>query len=340
MIELHDLHKNFAGVRAVDGVSLSINRGEFITLLGPSGCGKTTLLRMISGFETPDAGHVIIDGTDVTHRPPYRRDVNQVFQSYALFPHLSVKDNIAFGLKMKKLPRNEIHREVAGAMEMVELKGLETRKPNQLSGGQKQRVALARAIVRHPKVLLLDEPLAALDAKLRQSMQLELKRLQQKLGITFVFVTHDQSEALVLSDRIAVMNQGRIEQLGPPTQVYRHPRTLFVGQFLGQANIWQAEVIGLNRVRIGEIELEINNLPVGANRVTLLVRPEKIIIGATQGFETEVIEEHFTGAVSHLRLITPAGIELQAMLPHGTGIEIRKGQRVICAINSADVSVI
>src|SRR5580698_9350219 len=208
MVELRQVTKRFGNFAAVAGVDLDVRAGEFLTLLGPSGCGKTTLLRMISGFETPSEGTIHLAGQDVTHLPPYRRDVNQVFQSYALFPHLNVRKNVAFGLKMKKVPADQLRQRVERAIDMVSLKGFESRKPSQLSGGQKQRVALARALVCEPKVLLLDEPLAALDAKLRRTMQIELKRLQSRLGITFLFVTHDQEEALVMSDRIAVVNKG------------------------------------------------------------------------------------------------------------------------------------
>src|SRR5438067_1026387 len=214
MVELRNVTKRFGSFTAVDHIDLTIKAGEFLTLLGPSGCGKTTLLRMISGFETPTEGAVLLAGNDVTRLPPYRRDVNQVFQSYALFPHLSVWENVAFGLKMKRLPREDIRARILNVIDMVSLAGMEQRKPHQLSGGQRQRVALARALVCEPKDLLLDEPLAALDAKLPRAMQIELKRLQSRLGITFLFVTHDQEEALVMSDRIAVVNRGKIEQLG------------------------------------------------------------------------------------------------------------------------------
>src|SRR5665213_609104 len=242
MVELQSVSKRFGDFAAVCGIDLDIHAGEFLTLLGPSGCGKTTLLRMISGFETPTEGTVRLAGQNVTHVPPYRRDVNQVFQSYALFPHLNVQRNIAFGLTMKKIPADQIRQRVNRVIELVSLTGLEHRKPSELSGGQKQRVALARALVCEPKVLLLDEPLAALDAKLRRAMQFELKRLQSRLGITFLFVTHDQEEALVMSDRIAVINKGRIEQIGAVNEIYHRPATAFVADFLGQANVLEARV--------------------------------------------------------------------------------------------------
>jgi len=242
MVELRNVTKRFGDFTAVDRIDLTIKAGEFLTLLGPSGCGKTTVLRMLSGFETPSEGSVWLAGANVTHLPPYRRDVNQVFQSYALFPHLTVQDNISFGLRMRKLSKAEIAERVRNVIELVSLSGMEKRKPSQLSGGQRQRVALARAIVCQPKVLLLDEPLSALDAKLRHAMQMELKRLQKKLGITFVFVTHDQEEALTMSDRIAVVNKGRIEQVGDCANIYHAPRTSFVANFIGQANIIAAKV--------------------------------------------------------------------------------------------------
>ena len=222
---------------AVDGVTLDIAAGEFFALLGPSGCGKTTSLRMIAGFEIPDAGRVHVGGEDITDVPVHRRDMGMVFQSYALFPHRTVAENVAFGLRMRDVPKAEIDRRVGAALAQVALTGLEARKPGQLSGGQQQRVALARALVVEPRVLLCDEPLGALDRKLRQQMQFELKDLQKRLGVTLVFVTHDQEEALAMSDRIAVMNKGRVEQVGTPTEIYEHPRTRFVADFIGEINL-------------------------------------------------------------------------------------------------------
>src|SRR4051812_5371187 len=322
MVELRHVTKRFADFTAVDDVSLSIRAGEFITLLGPSGCGKTTILRMISGLETPTSGEVLLDGVDVTNLPSYRRDVNQVFQNYALFPHLRVADNIAFGLKMKKLPREQIASRVAEAIEMVELAGMERRLPSELSGGQKQRVALARAIVNRPKVLLLDEPLAALDAKLRRAMQIELKRLQHRLGITFVFVTHDQEEALVLSDRIAVMNAGKIEQLGAVTEIYHRPQTHFVASFIGEANVLAARVIardGLNvRVRIADaIELTLVDRNITSDEVLLSIRPEKVRVQRTRPagdnvFAARIEEEIFRGAMDQLSLRIAPNLSLTA----------------------------
>src|SRR5690242_15789929 len=233
---------------------------EFFSMLGPSGCGKTTTLRMIAGFEQPTSGQILLDGEDMAFTPPHKRNVNAVFQSYALFPHLSVQDNVAFGLRRQKTPKNDIKQRVGEALELVQLTGLERRKPAQMSGGQQQRVALARALVLKPAVLLLDEPLGALDAKLRKALQIELKALQQQVGITFIYVTHDQEEALTMSDRIAVMSDGRVEQVGPPEEIYEAPSTVFVADFLGVSNLMMAMAEGADsegrcRVRLGEFEL-------------------------------------------------------------------------------------
>jgi putative spermidine/putrescine transport system ATP-binding protein len=236
-IRLRGLVKRYGSQVAVDGVDLDVRRGEFFTLLGPSGSGKTTTLRMIAGFERPDEGTVELAGEEVSGRPPFERDVNTVFQDYALFPHLSVADNIAYGLRIQKVPKPERRTRVGEALEMVRLPDLGARRPSQLSGGQRQRVALARAIVNRPRVLLLDEPLGALDLKLRQEMQVELKRIQQEVGITFVYVTHDQEEALTMSDRLAVFNEGRIEQVGAPAEVYEHPASEFIAGFVGVSNV-------------------------------------------------------------------------------------------------------
>jgi len=352
MVELHHVRKSFGDVKAVDDVSLSIESGEFITLLGPSGCGKTTLLRMISGFETPDGGNVLLNGEDVTHLPPYHRNVNQVFQSYALFPHLNVRENIAFGLKMQRLPRLETASRVDAVLSLVSLTGLESRKPSQLSGGQKQRVALARAIVCEPKVLLLDEPLSALDAKLRHAMQLELKSLQRRLGITFVFVTHDQEEALTMSDRIAVMNHGRIEQLGPSVQVYDRPTTPFVASFIGQANLLEAQVVDLTAgiVQIaGKIHLRIDPSQVihGQSNVLLSIRPEKIHLhrvppGRDNIFSAMIEEEIFKGAMRQLKLAIESGPTLTVLAPNASATHLppQKGERVFCHLHRDDIVVV
>src|SRR6266581_4847860 len=264
-IALEGVSRRFGNVAAVNDVTLAIREGEFFSLLGPSGCGKTTTLRMIAGFEAPDEGRIMLRGKDVTSVSPNRRPVNMVFQQYALFPHMSIYDNVAFGLKVKRVPRSEHRDRVQEMLRVVELVGLERRRARQLSGGQQQRVALARALVNRPAALLLEEPLGALDVKLRKQMQLELKRIQSELGTTFVYVTHDQEEALAMSDRIAVMNRGRVEQIGSPREIYEHPETTFVADFIGSLNAIEVEVDELvgsfALTRIGEQELLV--VPVG-----------------------------------------------------------------------------
>jgi len=281
-VRLVGVTKRFGDTVAVDHVDLEVESGEFFSLLGPSGCGKTTTLRMIGGFEQPTEGRIELQGEDVTWLPPYRRNVNTVFQNYALFPHLSVYDNIAFGLRRRRVPEREVRERVTEMLRLVELPGYEKRRPSQLSGGQAQRVALARALVNRPAVLLLDEPLGALDLKLRKQMQVELKRIQQEVGITFIYVTHDQEEAMTMSDRIAVMNRGRYEQLGDPESLYERPATRFVAGFLGVSNLLPATLDGTvgdyavarlrddTRVRIPR------ELAAGLRRVEVGVRPEKI----------------------------------------------------------------
>ncbi len=296
-VELIDVVKEFPpsekdkgkGVIAVNHVTLRIRDGEFFSLLGPSGCGKTTTLRLIAGFETPTQGSVRIHGRDMTGIPPYRRPVNTVFQNYALFPHMTVFENVAFGLRMSGLPKTEIAQRVREALAMVRLSGMEHRKPRQLSGGQQQRVALARALVNRPEVLLLDEPLGALDLKLRKAMQLELKSLQQQVGITFIYVTHDQEEALTMSDRIAVMNEGRVLQVGTPVEIYEQPANRFVADFIGETNFMTVRLRSVEG-EYGIVELG-DNLTVrgvwsggpaeGQKEVTLAVRPEKITLEAS-----------------------------------------------------------
>lgn len=282
VVELQRVSKHFGEVTAVNGVSLEIYTGEFFTLLGPSGCGKTTTLRMIAGFEEPSAGRIMIAGQDVTGVPPYHRNVNMVFQHYALFPHRDVEENVGYGLKQKRVPRAEITARVAEALAMVRLEGFEKRRPHELSGGQQQRVALARALINRPAVLLLDEPLGALDLKLRKEMQLELKSLQKTVGITFIYVTHDQEEALTMSDRIGVMRAGILEQVGTPQEIYEHPQTKFVADFIGLSNFLRGEVVDYR----GRINLQVSpkvQLPLPpesglrfGQRATVAVRPEKI----------------------------------------------------------------
>lgn len=299
-LELKEIKKSFTeGEAVLDNISLEISKGEFITLLGSSGCGKTTTLRIIAGLEQPDAGSVWLDGREVTGLEPNQRDVNTVFQNYALFPHMNVAENIGYGLKLKKVPKSEIRKKVSQMLELVQLEGYEKRKPSELSGGQKQRVAIARALVNNPKVLLLDEPLGALDLQLRRAMQIELKHLQKKLGITFIYITHDQEEAINMSDRIAVMRDGRIEQIGTPDEIYNHPKTSYVATFVGNANILHgvAESIqGENAiVKIGNdkviVKLETSQQNTGDTRakqylaagekVTLAVRSENILLQET-----------------------------------------------------------
>ena len=363
MVELRGVTKRFGSFTAVDSVDLEIRQGEFMTFLGPSGCGKTTLLRLISGFESASAGQVLIGGRDVTNVPPYKRDVNQVFQSYAIFPHLTVEDNVAFGLRMRRVPHDERIRRVAEALALVSLQGLEKRRPHELSGGQRQRVALARAIVCRPQVLLLDEPLSALDAKLRHAMQFELKNLQRQLGITFIFVTHDQEEALIMSDRIAVINKGRIEQLGDATQIYHTPATAFTADFIGEANLLQSQVVYRNgilaRVRLTEgVELAVKKETIqdATTQALLSVRPEKIYITKTKpakenAFKGTIQEEVFRGAMDELRIRiggTPGasgaatGLSLMAMVPNESSHERswHKGDTVYCTIHTDDIVVV
>ena len=299
-LELKEIKKSFTeGEAVLDNISLEISKGEFITLLGSSGCGKTTTLRIIAGLEQPDAGSVWLDGREVTGLEPNQRDVNTVFQNYALFPHMNVAENIGYGLKLKKVPKSEIRKKVSQMLELVQLEGYEKRKPSELSGGQKQRVAIARALVNNPKVLLLDEPLGALDLQLRRAMQIELKHLQKKLGITFIYITHDQEEAINMSDRIAVMKDGRIEQIGTPDEIYNHPKTSYVATFVGNANILHGvaeNIQGENAiVKIGNdrviVKLEtsqqntedtgVKQYLSAGEKVTLAVRSENILLQET-----------------------------------------------------------
>ncbi len=339
-IELSKLTKQFEAVTAVDGIDLHIPAGEFFSLLGPSGCGKTTTLRMVAGFEQPTSGEILLDGTDVAYTPAHERNVNTVFQNYALFPHLNVYDNIAFGLKRAKRPKAEIRERVGKALELVQLPGYEGRKSSQLSGGQQQRVALARALILNPAVLLLDEPLGALDAKLRKALQIELKSLQQEVGITFLYVTHDQEEALTMSDRLAVMTSGRIEQVGAPQDVYEDPETLYVADFLGVSNLMQATVVsagtGTCRVAVEGYELKTR----GTNRdvtgdVKIVIRPERIELeehGSTSGQNRiPAMVERVVYAGSEIQVIVRAatGEALQALVQNtGGGIPYEQGTPV------------
>ena len=297
-LELKEIKKSFTeGEAVLDNISLVISKGEFITLLGSSGCGKTTTLRIIAGLEQPDAGSVWLDGREVTGLEPNQRDVNTVFQNYALFPHMNVAENIGYGLKLKKVPKNEIKKKVSQMLELVQLEGYEKRKPSELSGGQKQRVAIARALVNNPKVLLLEEPLGALDLQLRRAMQIELKHLQKKLGITFIYITHDQEEAINMSDRIAVMKDGRIEQIGTPDEIYNHPKTSYVATFVGNANILHGVV---ERVQGYNAVVKIGNDRVIVNPGTNQQNTEKDSGRQMQNEEITVKREQNTEARQYL----------------------------------------
>lgn len=307
-VEFVDVSRHFDEVRAVDNVSLRIVDGEFFTMLGPSGSGKTTCLRLIAGFEQPTAGQIYLHGQEVSRLPPYERDVNTVFQNYALFPHLTVGENIAYSLMVCKVPKPERERQVAEMLELVRLPGIAKRKPSQLSGGQQQRVALARALINHPRVLLLDEPLGALDLKLRQEMQVELKAIQHQVGITFIFVTHDQEEALAMSDRIAIFNHGRIEQIGSPTDLYEHPHTRFVATFMGTSNVIEGEAaraitgqatafaVRPEKIRLFTPDSEVGNGSCTAlgvvERVTYLGMHTRFTVKVAQGNELIVVRQN------------------------------------------------
>jgi spermidine/putrescine transport system ATP-binding protein len=333
-IRLIGLTKRFDDVVAVDCVSLDIDRGHFFALLGPSGCGKTTTLRMIGGFEEPTEGRIELGGVDVAPLPPYKRDVNTVFQSYALFPHLSIFENVAFGLRRRGVKGGELRNRVHEALELVGLAGLERRKPRQLSGGQQQRIALARALVNRPRVLLLDEPLGALDLKLRKEMQLELKRIQHDVGITFVHVTHDQEEAMTMADRIVIMNGGHIEQVGTPTELYESPRTAFVAGFLGVSNLLDGEVLGEGTVKLSDGTI-VRVPPEALKRtgaVQIGVRPEKLRIGANgdQGNSLAgvVTESAYIGVSTQYILDTPAGPVTVYVQNDRPGGQVATGERL------------
>jgi spermidine/putrescine transport system ATP-binding protein len=342
-VELIDVTKRFGAATAVDSVSLNVRSSEFLTLLGPSGCGKTTLLRMIGGFTSPDQGRVLLAGEDVTSLPPYRRNVCTVFQQYALFPHMTVAENVAFGLERRRRPRAEIKQRVDDSLQMVRLTGLELRRPSELSGGQQQRVALARAIVLQPRVLLLDEPLAALDLKLRKQMQIELKSLQRRLGISFIYVTHDQEEALTMSDRIAVLNGGHIEQIGQAADVYERPATEFVADFIGLSNIFEGKVadieggamvvdFGASRIRINNPERKTQGPASG--KVRFMVRPEKIMLYPTErhGLISGTIEAAvYLGESTRWHIRLSGGQEIQVLeqnTGHAAAQELAVGKHV------------
>ena len=348
-LELKEIKKSFTeGEAVLDNISLEISKGEFITLLGSSGCGKTTTLRIIAGLEQPDAGSVWLDGREVTGLEPNQRDVNTVFQNYALFPHMNVAENIGYGLKLKKVPKSEIRKKVSQMLELVQLEGYEKRKPSELSGGQKQRVAIARALVNNPKVLLLDEPLGALDLQLRRAMQLELKRLQKKLGITFIYITHDQEEAINMSDRIAVMNKGTFEQIGTPDEIYNHPKTSYVATFVGNANILkgtaqetEADILKVSLAgSIVSAVAEGKKIAPGTP-VTLAVRSENMIFDETcqSGMEAVVVEKSFAGGLLRVVLKLADGTEVIANR-HGIDAGVQPGQKVTCHFDAENAVLV
>jgi spermidine/putrescine transport system ATP-binding protein len=331
-VELQNVYKFFHQELAVNGIDLDIRRGEFFSILGPSGCGKTTTLRLIAGFERADAGKLLIQGQEMNRVPPYRRPVNTVFQSYALFNHLNVWDNIAFGLRLKKLSRLEVNSRVETALKLVKMEAMRSRFPAQLSGGQQQRVALARALVNRPAVVLLDEPLAALDLKLRQEMQVELSNLHQDLGLTFVFVTHDQKEALSLSDRIAVMHRGKIEQIGTPKEIYESPRTAFVADFIGDTNLLSGKIVDSDRstlqvdtntgLKIVVQRHDYTEMPTASAPMTVSVRPEKIKLNVerpttrTNCFAGKLLHVMYLGTHVHYLVKLNSGDRITILQPN------------------------
>ena len=328
LLEIQGVTRRFGDFTAVDNVSLAIEAGEFFTLLGPSGCGKTTLLRMIAGFDLPDAGRILLNGEDIAARPPEARPVRTVFQSYSLFPHMTVEGNVAFPLQMARVPVAERKARIEAALEDVRLTGFNRRWPNELSGGQKQRVAIARALITHPTMLLLDEPLAALDAKLREELQIELINLQKEVGIAFVYVTHDQTEALALSHRIAVMNNGRVEQVDEPSKIYGFPRTRFVADFIGHCNLFSGpvvananDVVTVDVADLGPVRVATHSTLAAGAQGSIAVRPEKVRIAASAPPDTS--DNHFRGSVAELLYMgdvtvygvqTPGGRRVEALL--------------------------
>jgi spermidine/putrescine ABC transporter ATP-binding subunit len=344
IVSIRNVSKRFpGGVVAVDNVSFDIAQNEFFALLGPSGCGKTTLLRMISGLETPSEGQIMIGGEDMAFTPPNKRPTNMVFQSYAVFPHMTVADNVAYGLKVTGVPADETKRRVAEGLDMVKLAHLADRKPDQMSGGQRQRVALARALVKRPKVLLLDEPLSALDAKLRDEMRLELTRLQQNVGITFIIVTHDQDEALSMASRIAVMDKGAVQQIATPSELYEHPANRFVADFIGKVNLIEAtatqgkgKTVSCSAKGIGKIDLTADKSCSGA--VAIAVRPEKLKLSATEPKAAKAIKIHGTvrdvayyGDTSHVVVTAKDDLELSVNVQNDSrtgGAGVSPGQKI------------
>ena len=345
-LELKNIKKSFQeGEDVLESICLTAKKGEFVTLLGSSGCGKTTTLRIIAGLEQPDSGQVFLDGKDVTSLEPNQRNVNTVFQNYALFPHMNVADNIGYGLKLKKTSKAEISRRVKEMLELVQLPGFERRKPSELSGGQRQRVAIARALVNNPEVLLLDEPLGALDLQLRRAMQHELKRLQKKLGITFIYITHDQEEAINMSDTIAVMNHGRFEQIGTPDEIYNHPKTSYVAAFVGNANILKGTVAEKNghhiKVKLGDEVASIDTeekVNVGEN-VTVALRGENILLEENADLHATVKEKNFAAGQLRVLLTLPNGDEVTASR-FGMNADIQPGQQICWRFEPKDAVLV
>lgn len=338
ILELDKIVKSFNNTKVLKGISIAVEEGEFITFLGSSGCGKTTTLRIIAGLESPDSGRVLLKGEDITNIEPNKRDVNTVFQNYALFPHMNVFDNIAYSLKLKKVNKAEIKKRVLDTLELVKLEGYQKRMPSELSGGQRQRVAIARAIINNPSVLLLDEPLGALDLQLRRQMQTELKKLQKKLGITFIYITHDQEEAMNMSDRIVVMNDGQFEQIGTPSEIYDYPKTSFVAKFIGTSNILEGTIIHINN---NEATVEFNDSNVVINtadykfssdeKIIFSIRSENILLSkeAKDNFtlKATVLEHNYSGGVLRIVLELANGQEIISS-KHGINSDIKVGETV------------
>ncbi len=360
LLRIEAVEKSYGSVRAVDRLSLDIAAGEFFALLGPSGCGKTTLLRLLAGFETPDQGRILLGGEDIARVLPHQRPVNMMFQNYALFPHLDVHDNIAFGLRRARMPRAEIRARVAEMVALVRLEGLEKRKPDQLSGGQRQRVALARSLARRPQVLLLDEPLAALDRKLRESTQLELMELQRRLGLTFIIVTHDQEEAMTVADRIGVMDKGRLEQVATPRVLYEAPRSRWVAGFVGDVNLFDGQVERREQGRLliatgdaGTITVTEPRDPVKAKAISVAIRPEKVRLSrrgpasdaadAINRREGVVSEVSYLGGLTVYKVRLDSGAVLRSALANTVRLDVdayRAGQRVVAWFTADDCVVL
>jgi len=367
LLRIDAVVKKFGVSRAVDGLSLDIRAGEFFALLGPSGCGKTTLLRMLAGFETPDEGRILLDGKDIAQIPPHQRPVNMMFQNYALFPHLSVRDNIAFGLKRAHMPRREIKTRVAEMVALVKLEGLEKRKPDQLSGGQRQRVALARSLARRPQVLLLDEPLAALDKKLRESTQLELMELQRRLGLTFIIVTHDQEEAMTVAGRIGVMDAGRLEQVATPRELYEAPRSRWVAEFVGDINLFEGQIepresgqvamaprLAIVTRDAGTVHVAAPSQPITKATVCVAIRPEKVKLSrrgpvpsdnttALNRLEGVVTDVGYLGGVTTYKVKLDSGAMLRSSMANTARLDLdaySPGQRVVAWFTPDDCVVL